>query len=77
MLYIFQFVGKKQILEENLAKRPCNRFLSTGTCPFGDQCKYRHIRNEDIERMKAEAGNLVIIYTVFKFLKIGYLLYSI
>ncbi|CAK8680417.1 unnamed protein product [Clavelina lepadiformis] len=54
-----KFKGKKQILEENLAKRPCNRFLSTGTCPFGDQCKYRHIRNEDIERMKAEAETTV------------------
>nr|CAB3267954.1 zinc finger protein ZF(C3H/U1like)-1 [Phallusia mammillata] len=28
--------------KEFLGKKPCYKFLSTGSCPFGNNCKYRH-----------------------------------
>ncbi|KAM7470099.1 hypothetical protein LguiA_008282 [Lonicera macranthoides] len=31
-----------QIHPETLGKGVCNRFIRTGSCPYGDSCKYYH-----------------------------------
>jgi len=28
-------------------QKPCWQFLKTGTCPFDDRCKFKHVRNSD------------------------------
>jgi len=49
---------KQQLLEENLAKNPCNKFMSTGACPYGNQCKYRHLTNQDLQKLKGNIFNV-------------------
>jgi len=31
-------------------KKPCSRFLRTGTCPYGARCRYSHDRSRDLNR---------------------------
>lgn len=50
------FTDKKTLYQENLMKKPCNKYLSTGSCPFGDNCKYRHLRPDELEKLKYEIG---------------------
>jgi len=58
---IFVVSDKKTIFEENLNKKPCHKYLSSGSCPFGNNCKYRHLSEKDLAKLKAEVGKLHII----------------
>ena len=47
---------KRTVLEENLKKKPCHKYLSSKSCPFGNNCKYRHMNEKDLATLKAEVG---------------------
>lgn len=43
-------VVKKTLKEEegqNVINKPCYKFTKSGTCPFGDSCKYQHVLKEN------------------------------
>lgn len=51
------FRNPEIVLQDELSKRPCKNFLSTGTCNFMDNCKFSHLTNErkaDLERIVKE-----------------------
>ena len=50
------FSDKKTIYYENLNKKPCNKYLSTGFCPYGNSCKYRHFRPDELQKLKDDFG---------------------
>ncbi|CAD5114698.1 DgyrCDS3742 [Dimorphilus gyrociliatus] len=38
---------KKEVAEgEKVFNKPCYKFTKSGTCPFGDNCKYQHVLKE-------------------------------
>ena len=57
----FNVTDKKTVLEENLKKKPCHKYLSTGSCPFANNCKYRHLNEKELAILKTEVGKNVII----------------
>lgn len=48
------FRDAKIILNEELSKRPCKHFLSSGNCTFLDNCKYSHLTQERREQLEKE-----------------------
>ncbi|XP_023245559.1 zinc finger matrin-type protein 5 [Copidosoma floridanum] len=48
-----QFRDPKQILQEELAKKPCKRFLNNGECHFGHLCKFSHCPPYYIQQLQA------------------------
>ncbi|XP_078277842.1 zinc finger matrin-type protein 5 isoform X2 [Rhinoraja longicauda] len=40
------------ILAEELAKKPCRKFLQSGQCDFGANCKFSHMTDEDIQKLR-------------------------
>ncbi|XP_055511625.1 zinc finger matrin-type protein 5 isoform X1 [Leucoraja erinacea] len=55
------FRDSATILVEELAKKPCRKFLQSGQCDFGANCKFSHMTDEDIQklRQKVEEENTV------------------
>ncbi len=49
-----------EILLDERAKRICNKWNQTGTCSFGDNCKYSH-------RMNYELIQLIEQQSIFRF----------
>ncbi|BFZ05193.1 hypothetical protein BsWGS_08232 [Bradybaena similaris] len=39
--------NEKEILNDDMNKKPCRAFLSTGSCKFGERCQYSHLTNEN------------------------------
>nr|XP_033811517.1 zinc finger matrin-type protein 5 [Geotrypetes seraphini]XP_033811518.1 zinc finger matrin-type protein 5 [Geotrypetes seraphini] len=42
------------ILLEEKTKKPCRKFLQTGQCDFGSNCRFSHMTEQDIERLTAQ-----------------------
>ncbi|KAK1160077.1 zinc finger matrin-type protein 5-like [Acipenser oxyrinchus oxyrinchus] len=42
------------ILADEQAKKPCRKFLQTGQCVFGMNCRFSHLTEEDMERLKEQ-----------------------
>ncbi|XP_051777312.1 zinc finger matrin-type protein 5 isoform X1 [Erpetoichthys calabaricus] len=42
------------ILAEEQTKNPCRRFQQTGQCIFGSNCRFSHMTDCDIERLKLQ-----------------------
>lgn len=41
---IVSFVSEpEEILAEDVGKEKCRRYMTTGECQFGDNCRYSHI----------------------------------
>ncbi|NP_001279876.1 zinc finger matrin-type protein 5 [Callorhinchus milii] len=40
------------ILAEELTKKPCRKFLQSGQCDFGASCKFSHMTDEDVQRLR-------------------------
>lgn len=34
-------------------KKPCNNFMLSGSCPFGDKCKFSHDQTQGVEQIAA------------------------
>lgn len=54
---ILNFRNPEIVLQDELSKRPCKNFLSTGMCNFMDNCKFSHLTDErkaDLERIVKE-----------------------
>ncbi|CAF1629800.1 unnamed protein product [Adineta ricciae] len=41
-MYYLQFKDPAEILLDERSKRMCNKWIQTGSCPFGENCKYSH-----------------------------------
>ncbi|XP_039256980.2 zinc finger matrin-type protein 5-like [Styela clava] len=53
--YYDKFKTKQQKLNDELAKpRICKYYQNSGNCQFGSSCRYRHISDVEIERIKKE-----------------------
>ncbi|KAG7260405.1 hypothetical protein CRUP_038663 [Coryphaenoides rupestris] len=55
-----RFKDTSAILQDEQAKKPCRRFLVTGSCGFGSNCRFSHMSEEEMERMQMqveEPGN--------------------
>ncbi|XP_032899050.1 zinc finger matrin-type protein 5 isoform X4 [Amblyraja radiata] len=46
------FRDNATILVEELAKKPCRKFLQSGQCDFGANCKFSHMTDEDIQKLR-------------------------
>ncbi|XP_029926371.1 zinc finger matrin-type protein 5-like [Myripristis murdjan] len=42
------------ILDDELAKKPCRKFLQTGVCGFGPNCRFSHMSEEDLASLKRQ-----------------------
>lgn len=53
-----QFKDKRQKLEDELAKpKLCSHYAKTGFCSFGESCRYRHLRDDEIADIKKSLEN--------------------
>uniref|UniRef100_H2ZMN7 C3H1-type domain-containing protein n=1 Tax=Ciona savignyi TaxID=51511 RepID=H2ZMN7_CIOSA len=55
--WYLEFRDKQSIYDESLVKKPCQRYLSSGNCQFGNQCKYRHFTEQELYQLKQEIEN--------------------
>ncbi|XP_072921619.1 zinc finger matrin-type protein 5 [Hemitrygon akajei] len=46
------FRDSATILAEELTKKPCRKFLQSGQCDFGANCKFSHMTDEDIQKLR-------------------------
>ncbi|KAI6076406.1 Zinc finger matrin-type protein 5 [Aix galericulata] len=42
------------ILQEEQSKKPCRKFLQTGQCDFGANCRFSHMTEQDLEKLSAQ-----------------------
>ncbi|XP_020656464.1 zinc finger matrin-type protein 5 [Pogona vitticeps] len=42
------------ILQEEQSKKTCRKFLQTGQCDFGPNCRFSHMTEEDLEKLKRQ-----------------------
>ncbi|XP_075023297.1 zinc finger matrin-type protein 5 isoform X1 [Calonectris borealis] len=42
------------ILQEEQTKKPCRKFLQTGQCDFGSNCRFSHMTEQDLEKLSAQ-----------------------
>ncbi|XP_038619448.1 zinc finger matrin-type protein 5 isoform X1 [Tachyglossus aculeatus] len=49
-----RFRDAAAILVEEQNKRPCRKFLQTGQCDFGSNCRFSHLTERDLERLSAQ-----------------------
>lgn len=42
------------ILADEQDKKPCRKFLQTGECDFGTNCRFSHMTEEDVQQLKAQ-----------------------
>uniref|UniRef100_A0A8C8REX4 Zinc finger matrin-type protein 5 n=1 Tax=Pelusios castaneus TaxID=367368 RepID=A0A8C8REX4_9SAUR len=42
------------VLLEEQSKKPCRKFLQTGQCDFGFNCRFSHMTEEDLEKLSAQ-----------------------
>uniref|UniRef100_A0A8C6YS68 Zinc finger matrin-type protein 5 n=1 Tax=Nothoprocta perdicaria TaxID=30464 RepID=A0A8C6YS68_NOTPE len=42
------------ILQEEQSKKPCRKFLQTGQCDFGPNCRFSHMTEQDLEKLSAQ-----------------------
>ncbi|XP_044304944.1 zinc finger matrin-type protein 5 [Varanus komodoensis] len=42
------------ILQEEQSKKPCRKFLQTGQCDFGSNCRFSHMTEEDLEKLSTQ-----------------------
>ncbi|OWF37296.1 zinc finger matrin-type protein 5-like [Mizuhopecten yessoensis] len=52
--YYDQYREPGVILAEELSKRPCKHFLSSGHCSFMGSCKYSHMTDEQKQEMQRQ-----------------------
>ncbi|XP_019349304.1 zinc finger matrin-type protein 5 isoform X3 [Alligator mississippiensis] len=48
------------ILQEEQSKKPCRKFLQTGQCDFGSNCRFSHMTEMDLERLSAQVHALCL-----------------
>ncbi|XP_069678600.1 zinc finger matrin-type protein 5 [Periplaneta americana] len=46
------FRDPKTVLAEESAKETCKRFLRSGECVFGSNCRFTHFTHQDLENLK-------------------------
>ncbi|XP_015672954.1 zinc finger matrin-type protein 5 [Protobothrops mucrosquamatus] len=42
------------ILQEEQKKKPCRKFLQTGHCDFGSNCRFSHMTGADLEKLNMQ-----------------------
>ncbi|XP_063000290.1 zinc finger matrin-type protein 5 [Elgaria multicarinata webbii] len=42
------------VLHEEQSKKPCRKFLQTGQCDFGSNCRFSHMTEGDLEKLNAQ-----------------------
>ncbi|XP_075753988.1 zinc finger matrin-type protein 5 [Pelodiscus sinensis] len=42
------------VLLEEQGKKPCRKFLQTGQCDFGFNCRFSHLTEADLEKLNAQ-----------------------
>ncbi|XP_077164066.1 zinc finger matrin-type protein 5 [Paroedura picta] len=42
------------VLQEEQSKKPCRKFLQTGQCDFGSNCRFSHMTEVDLEKLNAQ-----------------------
>ncbi|KAM3873854.1 zinc finger matrin-type protein 5 [Diretmus argenteus] len=48
------FRDSAAILYDEQAKKPCRKFLQTGNCGFGPNCRFSHMCEEDLTNLKRQ-----------------------
>ncbi|XP_068767842.1 zinc finger matrin-type protein 5 isoform X2 [Struthio camelus] len=48
------FRDAASILQEEQSKKPCRKFLQTGQCDFGSNCRFSHMTEQDLEKLSAQ-----------------------
>ncbi|KAM9526984.1 zinc finger matrin-type protein 5 isoform 1-T1 [Guaruba guarouba] len=48
------------ILQEEQTKKPCRKFLQTGQCDFGSNCRFSHMTEQDLEKLSAQVQVLCL-----------------
>ncbi|XP_041937141.1 zinc finger matrin-type protein 5 isoform X2 [Alosa sapidissima] len=52
------------ILTDEQTKKPCRKFLQTGQCVFGTNCRFSHMTEREIEHLKRLAADLFTLAQV-------------
>uniref|UniRef100_A0A8C6YL25 Zinc finger matrin-type protein 5 n=1 Tax=Nothoprocta perdicaria TaxID=30464 RepID=A0A8C6YL25_NOTPE len=52
------------ILQEEQSKKPCRKFLQTGQCDFGPNCRFSHMTEQDLEKLSAQVRADVPLGTI-------------
>ncbi|XP_053136055.1 zinc finger matrin-type protein 5 [Hemicordylus capensis] len=42
------------MLQEEQTKKPCRKFLQTGQCDFGSNCRFSHMTEKDLEKLSSQ-----------------------
>ena len=61
------YIDPVEILLDERSKRICNKWSQTGSCPFGDNCKYSHRSNYEFIQLIEQAKQS--IFFSFEFFK--------
>jgi len=61
-----------EILLDERSKRICNKWNQTGSCPFGDNCKYSHRSNYELIQLIEQQS---ILFST-EFCKIGFIFWT-
>ncbi|XP_063271602.1 zinc finger matrin-type protein 5 isoform X1 [Prinia subflava] len=53
-LWYDSFRDAAAILQEEQTKKPCRKFLQTGQCDFGSNCRFSHMTEQELEKLSAQ-----------------------
>uniref|UniRef100_H3CUJ1 Zinc finger matrin-type protein 5 n=1 Tax=Tetraodon nigroviridis TaxID=99883 RepID=H3CUJ1_TETNG len=48
------FKDSSAVLDEELSKKPCRKFLQKGICDYGPNCRFSHMSEQDIFYLKRQ-----------------------
>nr|XP_026693692.1 zinc finger protein Ci-ZF(C3H/U1like)-1 isoform X2 [Ciona intestinalis]XP_026693693.1 zinc finger protein Ci-ZF(C3H/U1like)-1 isoform X2 [Ciona intestinalis] len=56
-LWYHQFRDTQSLYNDALRKKPCQSYLATGVCQFGNHCNYRHLSDQELYNLKQSIEN--------------------
>ena len=63
------YLEPMEILLEERMKRVCNKWTQTGSCPFGENCRYSHRSNYDLMQLiEQQSSELYCFYSSLQLL---------
>jgi len=57
------YLDSSEILLDEQSKKICNKWNQTGTCSFGDNCKYSHRINYELIQLIEQQSILFFFYS--------------
>ncbi|XP_078491671.1 zinc finger protein Ci-ZF(C3H/U1like)-1 isoform X1 [Ciona intestinalis] len=66
-LWYHQFRDTQSLYNDALKKKPCQSYLATGVCQFGNHCNYRHLSDQELYNLKQsiECVDILIVESFY------------